>query len=209
MGDGLTLTDGYALVENTIGDDFDLEAACARTGKSSGTFTRPSRRWPLARMLLTLHYLEEEYRLPRSLSSPVWTSGTIKSHLFRSLTASAQCTRSPDRSCGMNHPDRFLGPPPANASGRRRSIAAAGGTPRPRSGGRRYPSARTLSRAGAHLATATARTLPADFAQRVAARVATLPAMPAALPAAASSPFLPIVLTSILVLARWSGARAP
>ena len=74
--------DGYALVEN-VGDDFDLEAACADGEIVRHLHMAIETLAPLQRMLLTLHYLEEVPIAEIAVITGL-TSGTIKSHLFRS-----------------------------------------------------------------------------------------------------------------------------
>jgi RNA polymerase sigma factor (sigma-70 family) len=79
---GATGDDGYALVEN-VGDDFDLEAACADEEIVRQLHMAIETLAPLQRMLLTLYYLED---VPIAEIADITglASGTIKSHLFRS-----------------------------------------------------------------------------------------------------------------------------
>jgi RNA polymerase sigma-70 factor (ECF subfamily) len=74
--------DGYSLVEN-VGDDFDLEAACADEEIVRYLHEAIETLPPLQRMLLTLYYLEE---VPIAELARITglASGTIKSYLFRS-----------------------------------------------------------------------------------------------------------------------------
>jgi RNA polymerase sigma-70 factor (ECF subfamily) len=74
--------DWYALVEN-VGDDFDLEAACADEEIVHHLHVAIETLPPLQRMLLTLYYLEE-VPIAEIASITGLASGTIKSHLFRS-----------------------------------------------------------------------------------------------------------------------------
>jgi len=74
--------DGYTLVEN-VGDDFDLEAACADEEIFGHLHVAIETLPPLQRMLLTLYYLEE-VPIAEIAGITDLASGTIKSHLFRS-----------------------------------------------------------------------------------------------------------------------------
>ncbi|MHB1057464.1 MAG: RNA polymerase sigma factor [Rhodanobacter sp.] len=74
--------DGYALVES-IGDGFDLEAACANEETLQHLHEAIGQLPPLQRTLLTLYYLEET-TIPEIARITGLASGTIKSHLFRS-----------------------------------------------------------------------------------------------------------------------------
>ncbi|MBT2143673.1 MULTISPECIES: sigma-70 family RNA polymerase sigma factor [unclassified Rhodanobacter] len=74
--------DDYALVES-IGDGFDLEAACANEEAARHPHAAIEQLPPLQRTLLTLYYLEET-TIPEIARITGLASGTIKSHLFRS-----------------------------------------------------------------------------------------------------------------------------
>ena len=74
--------DDYALVES-IGDGFDLEAACADEETHRYLHEAIEQLPPLQRTLLTLYYLEET-TIPEIARITGLASGTIKSHLFRS-----------------------------------------------------------------------------------------------------------------------------
>jgi RNA polymerase sigma factor (sigma-70 family) len=76
-GDG-----SYLLVEN-VGDEFDLEAACADEETVRHLYEAIETLPPLQRMLLTLYYLDE---VPITEIARITglAGGTIKSHLFRS-----------------------------------------------------------------------------------------------------------------------------
>lgn len=74
--------DGLSLLE-TVGDDFDLEAASADAQLSTHLHAAIDELPPLQRTVLTLYHLEE---MPIGEISRVTglAEGTIKSHLFRS-----------------------------------------------------------------------------------------------------------------------------
>ena len=74
--------DDCALVES-IGDGFDLEAACADEETQRHLHAAIEQLPPLQRTLLTLYYLEET-TIPEIARITGLASGTIKSHLFRS-----------------------------------------------------------------------------------------------------------------------------
>lgn len=74
--------DDYGMVEN-VGDDFDLEAACADEESVRHLHDAIETLPPLQRTLLTLYYLEET-SIPEIARITGLASGTIKSHLFRS-----------------------------------------------------------------------------------------------------------------------------
>ncbi|HXD36578.1 MAG TPA: sigma-70 family RNA polymerase sigma factor [Rhodanobacter sp.] len=74
--------DGFDLIES-IGDSFDLEAACADEETHRHLHEAIEQLPPLQRTLLTLYYLEET-TIPEIAQITGLASGTIKSHLFRS-----------------------------------------------------------------------------------------------------------------------------
>lgn len=74
--------DDNGMVEN-VGDDFDLEAACADEESVRHLHDAIETLPPLQRTLLTLYYLEET-SIPEIARITGLASGTIKSHLFRS-----------------------------------------------------------------------------------------------------------------------------
>jgi RNA polymerase sigma factor (sigma-70 family) len=74
--------DGCTLVES-VGDDFDLEAACGDEEIVRHLHVAIETLPPFQRMLLTLHYLDE-VPIAEIASITGLASGTIKSHLFRS-----------------------------------------------------------------------------------------------------------------------------
>lgn len=74
--------EGASLVEG-VADDFDLEAACADEEIAAHLHAAIEALPPLQRTVLTLHYLEEN-AIPEIAHITGLTSGTIKSHLFRS-----------------------------------------------------------------------------------------------------------------------------
>jgi RNA polymerase sigma factor (sigma-70 family) len=71
-----------ALIE-TVGDGFDLEAACADEETVRHLHAAIETLPPLQRTLLTLYYLEE-MPIPEIARITGLAGGTIKSHLFRS-----------------------------------------------------------------------------------------------------------------------------
>jgi RNA polymerase sigma-70 factor (ECF subfamily) len=77
-----TDNDEASLLEN-IGDDFDLEAACADEETLRHLHAAIETLPPLQRTLLTLYYLDET-TIPEIARITGLASGTIKSHLFRS-----------------------------------------------------------------------------------------------------------------------------
>ena len=74
--------DGESLVDS-IGDGFDLEAACADEETARHLHEAIEALPPLQRTLLTLYYLEET-SIPEIARITGMAAGTIKSHLFRS-----------------------------------------------------------------------------------------------------------------------------
>ncbi len=77
-----TGTDDDALIDS-IGDGFDLEAACADEEMAQFLHTAIEDLSALQRTLLTLYYLEE-MSIPEIAKITGLASGTIKSYLFRS-----------------------------------------------------------------------------------------------------------------------------
>ena len=75
--------DGDDSILENIGDEFDLEAACADEETMRHLHEAIEALPPLQRTLLTLYHLEET-SIPEIARITGMASGTIKSHLFRS-----------------------------------------------------------------------------------------------------------------------------
>jgi len=73
--------DGLSLLEQ-VGDDFDLETACAEAQVRGALQAAIEALPPLQRMLLTLYHLDE-LPIAEIASITDLAEGTIKSHLFR------------------------------------------------------------------------------------------------------------------------------